>query len=40
MAPSYGRFMKAILAKCEYVDFEYLSTVLDSYASSTDDTGR
>lgn len=32
--------MKTLLAKCEYPDFEYLSEVLDSYASLTDDSAR
>lgn len=32
--------MKAILAKCEHADFEYISEVLDSYVSLTDDTRR
>ncbi|MDC7706384.1 hypothetical protein [Vogesella indigofera] len=32
--------MKDILFKCEYADFEYLSSVLDSYVSFTDDSGR
>jgi uncharacterized protein YaaW (UPF0174 family) len=32
--------MKTVLAKCEHPDFEYLSEVLDSYASLTDDSGR
>lgn len=32
--------MKEILAKCEHADFEYLSEVLDSYVSLTDDSGR
>ena len=32
--------MKTVLAKCEYADFEYLSGVLDSYVSLTDDSGR
>lgn len=32
--------MKSLLAKCEHADFEYLSVVLDSYMSLTDDAGR
>jgi uncharacterized protein YaaW (UPF0174 family) len=32
--------MKTVLAKCEHADFEYLSVVLDSYVSLTDDSGR
>ncbi len=32
--------MKALLEKCEYADFEYLSKVLDSYLSFTDDNKR
>lgn len=32
--------MKEVLAKCEYADFEYISSVLDSYVSLTDDSGR
>ncbi|TBW33822.1 hypothetical protein E0E54_15820 [Azotobacter chroococcum] len=32
--------MKEILKKCEFADFEYLSSVLDSYVSLTDDSGR
>ena len=32
--------MKAILEKCGYADFEYLSKVLDSYLSFTDDNKR
>ena len=32
--------MKSILEKCERPDFEYLSDVLDSYASFTDDSKR
>lgn len=32
--------MKEILEKCEYADFEYLSKVLDSYLSFTDDNKR
>lgn len=32
--------MKRILEKCSRADFEYLSTVLDSYLSFTDDSGR
>lgn len=32
--------MRELLAKCEQVDFEYLSEVLDSYVSLTDDSGR
>lgn len=32
--------MKNVLAKCQQEDFEYLSSVLDSYASFTDDSGR
>lgn len=32
--------MKSVLKKCEIEDFEYLSEVLDSYASLTDDKGR
>lgn len=32
--------MKQILARCEQVDLEYLSDVLDSYFSFTNDSGR
>lgn len=32
--------MKDVLAKCQQADFEYLSSVLDSYVSFTDDSGR
>lgn len=32
--------MEKILAKCEYADLEYLSGVLDSYVSFTDDAAR
>ncbi|WP_429149635.1 hypothetical protein [Aeromonas rivipollensis] len=32
--------MEKILAKCEYADLEYLSDVLDSYVSFTDDAAR
>ncbi len=32
--------MKSVLAKCEHQDFEYISSVLDSYVSLTDDSGR
>lgn len=32
--------MKDVLIKCQYEDFEYLSSVLESYASLTDDSGR
>jgi hypothetical protein len=32
--------MKNILKKCTAADFEYLSTVLDSYLSFTDDSLR
>lgn len=32
--------MKVLLEKCEYADFEYLSKVLDSYLSFTDDNKR
>ncbi len=32
--------MEKILAKCEYADLEYLSSVLDSYVSFTDDAAR
>lgn len=32
--------MQELLAKCEQVDFEYLSEVLDSYLSFTNDSGR
>lgn len=33
-------FMKDVLAKCQQEDFEYLSGVLDSYFSFTNDSGR
>lgn len=32
--------MKSVLVKCEFTDFEYISEVLDSYMSLTDDSGR
>lgn len=32
--------MKDVLIKCEYADFEYLSSVLDSYIALTDDSRR
>lgn len=32
--------MEKILAKCEHADLEYLSSVLDSYVSFTDDAAR
>lgn len=32
--------MKKVLGKCEHADFEYLSEVLDSYVSLTDDSTR
>lgn len=32
--------MKAVLTKCQQADFEYLSTVLDSYLSFTNDSKR
>jgi uncharacterized protein YaaW (UPF0174 family) len=32
--------MREILVKCEHADIEYLSSILDSYVSLTDDSGR